>query len=118
MVLPTHFIPWAHLTDPSHEEALQALSTDVPTLKQNLRETSGQYWNFDAIKQNPLLRLKDGSYLVIHLGWLVERSMSEHFYHEVRQYLEIFDQQQGTERKDAFHRAIGADLRHGIKTVY
>ena len=117
VVFPPHFIPWAHLTGTSHEEALQALSTDVPTLKQELHETSGEYWNFDAIKQKPLLRLKDGSYLVIHLGWLVERSMSEHFYHEVRQHLEIFDQQQGTERKDAFHRAIGTRFEADVSEI-
>lgn len=117
VVLPTHFIPWAHLTDPSHEEALQALSADVPTLKQNLRETSGEYWNFDVIKQKPLLRLKDGSYLVIHLGWLVERSMSEHFYHEMRQYLDIFDQQHGTQRRKAFHGAIGSRFEADVSEI-
>lgn len=122
VVFPPHFIPWAHLTDTSHEEALRALSTDVPTLKQELCGTSGDYWNFDVIKRKPILRLTDGSYLVIHLGWLVERSMSEQFYHEVRQHLENFDQQHGTQRKKAFHRALGsrfeADVSETLKRTF
>lgn len=117
VAFPPHFVSWAHLTEPAHTRAFQLLSTDIFTLKKDLRETPEQYWNFDAIKRNPLLHLSDGSYLVIHLGWLVESCMGEQFYHQMRNYLNDYDQQHGTGRGKAFHGAIGSSFEADVSAV-
>lgn len=71
-------------------------------------------WAFNTLRQYPLVRLSSGEVLVLRLGFMVERAMSETTYFDVKEHLRKYDAEHGTKRRDAFRECINGVLEHEV----
>jgi hypothetical protein len=85
------------------------ICTDAASLSAALTEGAGG-WAFNPLRRWPLLRLDNGHVVVLRLGWLIERVLSDITYFDIRAHLKRHDQQHGTRRDAAFRRCVQVKL--------
>lgn len=106
---PPEFFDRAGVDPGDLVKVLDLISTDAATLSGALsRGASG--WEFNPLRRWPLLRLDDGNVLVLRLGWLLERVLSDVTYFDIRKHLKDRDKADGTHRDAAFNRCVQAKL--------
>lgn len=106
---PREFFDRAGVDADDLDGVLNLVCTDAATLTRALSQGSSG-WDFNPLRRWPLLRLEDGSVLVLRLGWLLERALSDVTYFDIRKYLKDRDKAEGTRRDSAFNRCVQAKL--------
>lgn len=109
LVFPAEFFDRAGIDRNQLDRFFELICSDVPDLAVELgQRTSG--WEFNPLRRKPLLRLEDGRILILRLGWLLERVLSDVTYFDIREHLKQRDSADGTHRDDAFRRCVQAKL--------
>ena len=103
---PSEFFDQLGVDRPAVELFLAATSGSVDELRTTAKverdDSNGSQWAFHAMRRHPLVCLDDGSWLVLRLGFLIERTLSDTTFWDVRNYLKSQDEARGTNRFDRF----------------
>lgn len=112
---PEEFFSRIGLDVDSTHNVLNLISTDAASLGRALDgESALSRWSFDPMRRWPLLRLDDGCYLILRLGWLIERGLSDITYFDIRESLRRFDVEHTSSRVKHFDRCIQARLEYDV----
>lgn len=109
LLFPPEFFDRAGIDRDDLDRVLDLICTDAATLSAALAGPSSG-WAFNALRRWPLLRLDDGQVLILRLGWLIERVLSDVTYFDIRKHLKAHDRAHATRRDDAFRRCVQAKL--------
>lgn len=109
LVFPTEFFYRTGVDPEQLQKVLALICADITALADSLgQRTSG--WEFNPLRRTPLLRLGDGRILILRLGWLMERVLSDVTYFDIREHLKEIDLAKGSHRDRAFRRCVQAKL--------
>jgi hypothetical protein len=93
-----------------------ATSQTVAELRTGIQKEAeasrGSLYAFNTLRRFPLVRLSSGTVLVLRVGYVVERAMSEVTYFDVRSHLTEVDKRNGTKRDEAFNSCTNDVLEH------
>ena len=109
---PDRFFNELGMSTTTRRAVLRLICTDIPSLQRALSSPAG--WAFDPVRRWPLLRLDNGEILVLRLGWLMERSMSDVALLDIHRYLQAADASNGSQRAPAFGRCVQAKLEADV----
>lgn len=107
LVFPSEFFDRAGICEEGFDKILELICADAAALAADFGQAS-KGWEFNWLRRRPLLRLEDGRLLILRLGWLIERVLSDVTYFDIRHCLRRFDAAHGTSRDDAFRRCVQA----------
>lgn len=93
-------------------------STDLTTLKaavaaERARTGTGR-WAFNTFRRWPIVRLDNGQWLVLRLGFAIQRALGDATYWDVRTHLKAEDQATGSRRDQGFRGCLGSELEANV----
>ena len=97
---------------------LDETSADVATIKRAIADerarTGASRWAFHALRRWPILRLENGEWLVLRLGFMIERALGDVTYWDVRNHLKAEDQSKQSKRDESFRQCLGFELEASV----
>lgn len=115
---PSDFFDRLGVDRAAADRFLDETSTDVDTLKQAIADerarTGGSRWAFHALRRWPIVRLENGEWLVLRLGFMIERALGDVTYWDVRNYLKAEDESKGSKRDAGFRGCLGFELEANV----
>lgn len=113
---PPRFFESLGLPKEATDHFIMATSQTVAELRTRLNkeaeESQGSLYAFNTLRRFPLVRLSSGTVLVLRVGFVVERALSEVTYFDVRSHLKKVDISDGTKRDEAFRSCTNDVLEH------
>ena len=115
---PSDFFDKLGVNRAAVDRFLAETSADLATLKQEVaderaRMRSSRY-AFHALRRWPIVRLDNGEWLVLRLGFMIDRALGDATYWDVRNHLKAEDQTKKTKREESFRACLGLELEAGV----
>lgn len=111
---PSEFFDRLGIDRPAVDRFLQETSTDLAGLRADVEaersRTGASRWAFHSVRRHPIVRLDNGEWLVLRVGFAIERSLGDVTYLDVRNYLRDQDHSGGIKRDDAFRTCLACAL--------
>jgi len=76
--------------------------------------TGSSRWAFHALRRHPIIRFDNGEWLVLRIGFVIQRALGDVTYLDVRNYLRGLDDAAGTKREVAFRACLGSSLEASV----
>lgn len=90
LVFPLEFFDKAGVRKQDLNRVLNLICADAAGLAAEF-DHAASGWEFNPLRRRPLLRLEDGRILILRLGWLIERVLSDVTYFDIREHLKRRD---------------------------
>jgi hypothetical protein len=97
---------------------LDETSADLANLKAEVAaervRTGSSRWAFHALRRYPIIRFDNGEWLVLRIGFVIQRALGDVTYLDVRNYLRDRDAAAGTKRAVGFRGCLGSSLEASV----
>lgn len=111
---PSEFFDRLGIDRAAVDRFLAETSTDLTALKAEVAteraRTGASRWAFHSLRRRPIVRLENGEWLVMRIGFVIQRALGDATYWDVRNYLRAEDKRAGTKREEAFRGCLGSAL--------
>lgn len=115
---PSEFFDRLGIDRVAVDRFLAEASTDLPTLKAEVAaeraRTGTARWAFNTLRRWPIVRLDNGQWLVLRLGFAIQRALGDATYWDVRNYLKAEDRANGSKRDEGFRGCLGYELEANV----
>lgn len=116
---PSEFFNRLGLDRAAVDRFLEETSTDLASLRSDVRDersrTGSSRWAFHALRRRPIVRLDNGEWLVLRVGFVLQRALGDVTYWDVRTYLRAQDKATGGKREEAFRSCLGSALEGNVE---
>lgn len=111
---PSEFFDRLGIDRAAVDRFLAETSTDLKALKAEVAmeraRTGASRWAFHSLRRRPIVQLENGEWLVLRIGFVIQRALGDATYWDVRTHLRAGDMRTGTKREEAFRGCLGSAL--------
>lgn len=115
---PSEFFDQLGIDRVAVDRFLAETSTDLATLKAEVAaeraRTGTARWAFNTLRRWPIVRLDNGQWLVLRLGFAIQRALGDATYWDVRNHLKAEDQANRSKRDEGFRGCLGYELEANV----
>lgn len=115
---PSEFFDLLGIERAAVDRFLNETSTDLASLKAAVQveraRTGSSRWAFHSLRRHPIIRLDNGEWLVLRLGFVIERALGDVTHHDVRNHLREVDAATGSKRDEAFRGCLARALESHV----
>ncbi len=115
---PSEFFDRLGIDRAAVDQFLAGTSTDLATLKSEVAaeraRTGAARWAFNTLRRWPIVRLDNGQWLVLRLGFAIQRALGDATAWDVRNHLKAEDETNGSKRDEGFRGCLGYELEANV----